>query len=105
LDYGGHSTREFNVKVFEHPKLVRADADLTFPTYTKQPPKHIDDTRRVSASRARSSVSRSNSTSLSRPRSSSPATRRRPKFPCASSRANRARTLPPMAFARARFTI
>ncbi len=49
VDYGGRSTREFNVKVFEHPKLVRADADLTFPTYTKQPPKHIDDTRRVSA--------------------------------------------------------
>ncbi len=47
--YGGRSTREFTVKVFEHPKLVRADADLTFPAYTKLPPKHIDDTRRVSA--------------------------------------------------------
>ncbi len=49
VDYGGRSTREFTVKVFEHPRLVRADADLTFPTYTKLPPKHIDDTRRVSA--------------------------------------------------------
>jgi len=49
VDYGGRTTREFNVKVFEHPKLVRADADLTFPTYTKLPEKHIEDTRRVSA--------------------------------------------------------
>jgi hypothetical protein len=49
VDYGGHSTREFTVKVYEHPKLVRADADLDFPAYTKLPPKHIDDTRRVSA--------------------------------------------------------
>ncbi len=49
VDYGGRSTREFNVKVFEHPRLVRADADLTFPGYTKIQPKHIDDTRRVSA--------------------------------------------------------
>ena len=47
--YGGQTTREFTVKVFEHPKLVRADADLTFPDYTKLPPKHIEDTRRVSA--------------------------------------------------------
>ena len=47
--YGGQTTREFKVKVFEHPKLVRADADLAFPAYTKLPPKHIEDTRRVSA--------------------------------------------------------
>ena len=49
VEYGGRSTREFNVKVYEHPKLVRADADLTFPDYTKLPPKHIEATRRVSA--------------------------------------------------------
>ncbi len=49
LDYRGQSTREFKVSVFEHPKLVRADADLVFPGYTKLPPKHIEDTRRLSA--------------------------------------------------------
>jgi len=48
VDYGGHSTREFNVKVFEHPKRG-ADADLTFPTYTKQPP----ETHRRHAARER----------------------------------------------------
>ncbi len=49
LEYRGERTREFKVDVFEHPKLVRSDADLTFPDYTKLPPKHIDDTRRLSA--------------------------------------------------------
>jgi hypothetical protein len=49
VSYGGEKTREFNVKVFEHPRLTRADVDLKYPTYTKQPPKRIEDTRRVSA--------------------------------------------------------
>ena len=49
LEYRGERTREFKVGVFEHPKLVRADADLVFPDYTKLPPKHIEDTRRISA--------------------------------------------------------
>ena len=49
IDYGGKRTRAFNVTVFEHPRLVRADADLAYPEYTKLAPKHIEDTRRVSA--------------------------------------------------------
>ncbi|MBI5383478.1 MAG: hypothetical protein HZA90_02185 [Verrucomicrobia bacterium] len=49
LEYGGERTRDFRVKVFEHPKLERANAGLTFPEYTGQPPKHIEDTRRLSA--------------------------------------------------------
>ncbi len=49
LEYRGEKTREFKVAVFEHPRLVRADADLAFPGYTKLPPKHIEETRRVSA--------------------------------------------------------
>jgi hypothetical protein len=49
LEYRGQKTREFKVSVFEHPRLVRADADLVYPDYTKLPPKHIEDTRRVSA--------------------------------------------------------
>jgi predicted nuclease with TOPRIM domain len=49
LEYRGQRTRDFKVTVFEHPRLVRADVDLTFPDYTKLPPKHIEDTRRVSA--------------------------------------------------------
>ena len=49
LEYRGEKTREFKVSVFEHPRLVRADADLAFPAYTKLAPKHVEDTRRVSA--------------------------------------------------------
>ncbi len=49
LEYRGERTREFKVTVFEHPRLVRSDVDLKFPDYTKLTPKHIEDTRRVSA--------------------------------------------------------
>ena len=49
LEYRGEKSREFTVSVFEHPRLVRADADLVFPDYTKLPPKRIEETRRVSA--------------------------------------------------------
>jgi hypothetical protein len=47
--YGDQRTRDFRVTVFEHPKLERADADLVFPAYTALEPKHIPDTRRISA--------------------------------------------------------
>ncbi len=49
LEYRGQRTRDFKVTVYEHPRLMRSDVDLTFPGYTKLPPKHIEDTRRVSA--------------------------------------------------------
>jgi len=49
VEYAGQRTRDFQVTVFEHPRLERADADLTFPDYTGQPDKHIKDTRRLSA--------------------------------------------------------
>ena len=49
LEYRGEKTREFKVTVFEHPKLVRSDVELTFPAYTSLPEKRIEDTRRVSA--------------------------------------------------------
>jgi hypothetical protein len=49
VEYAGQSTREFSVKVFEHPRLERADATLDFPEYTKLPEKKIPDTHRVSA--------------------------------------------------------
>src|SRR5579859_5983099 len=49
VEYGGHRTREFNVTVYEHPRLERADADLNFPAYTGLAPKRIENTRRLSA--------------------------------------------------------
>ncbi len=49
VEYAGEATRDFSVKVFEHPRLDRADATLHFPAYTAQPDKTVPDTRRVSA--------------------------------------------------------
>jgi hypothetical protein len=49
VEFAGQRTRDFAVKVFEHPKLERADAKLTFPAYTQLPEKTIEDTRRISA--------------------------------------------------------
>jgi hypothetical protein len=49
VEYAGKCTRDFTVKVFEFPRLERADADLTFPEYTGLAPKRIENTHRVSA--------------------------------------------------------
>lgn len=49
VEYAGEATRDFSVKVFEHPRLDRADATLHFPAYTSLPDKTVPDTRRVSA--------------------------------------------------------
>ncbi len=49
VEYAGRATREFLVKVFEHPRLDRADALVRFPEFAKLPDKLIADTRRVGA--------------------------------------------------------
>jgi len=49
VEFAGQRTKEFSVKVFEHPKLERADAQVAFPAYTQLPEKTIEDTRRISA--------------------------------------------------------
>ena len=49
LEYSGTSTREFKVSVFERPRLERADATLTYPSYTHLAQKRIENIRRVSA--------------------------------------------------------
>ncbi|NBR87131.1 MAG: hypothetical protein EBS84_12395 [Proteobacteria bacterium] len=49
VEFGSERTREFKVKVFEHPKLERADVKIQFPAYTQLSEKSIEDTRRVSA--------------------------------------------------------
>jgi hypothetical protein len=48
VEYARQRTRDFNVTVYEHPRLERSDADLTFPSYTGLPHKRIENTRRVS---------------------------------------------------------
>ncbi|HWN94011.1 MAG TPA: hypothetical protein VNT99_03175, partial [Methylomirabilota bacterium] len=50
VEYGdGERTADFKVTVFEHPRLERADAQITYPAYTELPTKRIEDTKRVSA--------------------------------------------------------
>ena len=49
IEYGNDRTRRFKIKVFDYPQLARSDAELTYPEYTGQPSKKIEDTRRVSA--------------------------------------------------------
>jgi len=49
IAYGDEQTRDFTVKVFEYPRMDRADATLRFPDYTGLAEKTVPDTRRVSA--------------------------------------------------------
>ena len=47
--YDRQQTRDYRVTVFDYPKLQRADVVITYPEYTGQAPKRIQDTRRISA--------------------------------------------------------
>ncbi|MEM7316035.1 MAG: hypothetical protein AAF497_23105, partial [Planctomycetota bacterium] len=49
VHYSDKATNEFNVSVFEFPRLERSDADLKFPEYTKREEKHLQDVRRITA--------------------------------------------------------
>ncbi len=49
VDYEGKETRDFGVKVYDLPRLERADAHLEYPEYTGLEKKTIENTRRVSA--------------------------------------------------------
>src|SRR5207249_565388 len=49
VQYAGGRTREFQVKVFDYPRLERADIEVTYPEYTGQSPTRIENTRRLSA--------------------------------------------------------
>ncbi|HMJ88185.1 MAG TPA: hypothetical protein VK530_00130, partial [Candidatus Acidoferrum sp.] len=49
VEFGSDQTEDFNVTVFEYPRLDRADVSITYPGYTELQPKKIADTRRVSA--------------------------------------------------------
>lgn len=49
IAFGEQTSREYSVRVFEYPRLERADAELTFPAYTRQESRRIEDTRRLSA--------------------------------------------------------
>jgi len=49
VEYAGQQSPDYQVKVFEFPRLERADAELTYPTYTNLGTKRVEDTLRLSA--------------------------------------------------------
>ena len=49
VEYDQQKSETFNVAVYEHPTLDRADATLDYPSYTKLPIRTVEDTRRLSA--------------------------------------------------------
>ena len=49
IEYEGRRTQEYRISVYENPDLVRADAKIVYPSYTKLPEKVIVDTRQISA--------------------------------------------------------
>jgi len=49
VDYDGKKSETYQVTVYEHPNLDRADAALDYPAYTKLPSRKVEDTRRLSA--------------------------------------------------------
>ncbi len=47
IEYEGRRTREYTISVFQSPELLRTDATITYPSYTKLPEKTIADTRQI----------------------------------------------------------
>ena len=43
----GHGTRDYTISVYQSPELLRADATIVYPSYTKLPEKTIEDTRQI----------------------------------------------------------
>ncbi|UCG58475.1 MAG: hypothetical protein JSU70_03000, partial [Phycisphaerales bacterium] len=48
IEYAGRRTRDYVVSVYDHPELVRADAKIVYPSYTKLAERVIEDTRQIS---------------------------------------------------------
>jgi hypothetical protein len=48
IEYADTRTRDYTISVFQSPELVRADAKITYPAYTKLPEKTVEDTRQIS---------------------------------------------------------
>ena len=48
IEYADTHTRDYTISVFQSPELVRADAKITYPAYTKLPEKTVEDTRQIS---------------------------------------------------------
>ncbi len=48
IEYADRSTRDYTISLYERPELVRADAKIAYPAYTKLPEKTVEDTRQIS---------------------------------------------------------
>lgn len=49
VEFDGRRTETYRVTVFDYPELVRADADLVYPSYTMLEPTVVQDVRHVTA--------------------------------------------------------
>lgn len=49
ITFDGQRSEDFHVTVFEYPEVRRADAQLSFPSYSSLPPRVIEDVRHVTA--------------------------------------------------------
>jgi len=47
VEFAGERSEEFQVTTFVYPELLKADANVAYPEYTKLPPDKIEDIRRV----------------------------------------------------------
>jgi hypothetical protein len=48
IEYEGRRSRDFRLSIYENPALIRADAKIVYPSFTKLPEKVIKDTRQIS---------------------------------------------------------
>jgi hypothetical protein len=48
VEYADRSTRDYMIGIYQRPELVRADAKIAYPAYTKLPEKTVEDTRQIS---------------------------------------------------------
>ncbi|MCX8108345.1 MAG: hypothetical protein N3G20_06030, partial [Verrucomicrobiae bacterium] len=49
VEFGNSKTREYMVKVYEHPKIEAVEAEVFYPDYTGLPAKRIENARTISA--------------------------------------------------------
>jgi hypothetical protein len=48
VEYAGRRSRDYTISVYQNPELVKADAKIAYPAYTKLPEKVVEDTRQIS---------------------------------------------------------
>jgi predicted nucleic acid-binding Zn-ribbon protein len=49
VEFAEQTSEEYEVRLFEYPRLLRGDARLVYPSYTRLEPREIQDVRRVTA--------------------------------------------------------